>query len=392
MTQQNSAGELLGVFFRLGLTSFGGPVAHLGYFRREFVDKRGWFTASEYAGLLALCQFLPGPASSQVGFSIGLKRGGWLGGLAAWTGFTLPSAFVLFVLALGAAQLQGNALAQGLLHGLQLAAVAVVAQAVWVMARGLCPDTPRRLLAGAGLAVALVLPGTFGQILVLALGALGGQALLKPADESGPPPPWPHAALGGALACLAVFGVLLALSFLVPGDGAAALAASFYRAGALVFGGGHVVLPLLRDAVVTPGWVSQGQFLAGYGAAQAMPGPLFTVAAYLGTVSTAGPGGLAGALIATVAIFLPGLLLVAGFLPYWSALQARPGIARVMNGVNAAVVGLLGAALVDLILLGALHRFWDAPVALLALGLLIWGKARPITVVAFCAGAGMLGL
>jgi chromate transporter len=388
MIPSGSVREVLRAFLVLGVTSFGGPVAHLGYFRREFVERRGWLNAEDYGGLVALCQFLPGPASSQVGFCIGLRRAGWQGGLAAWCGFTLPSFALMVLAARFIGTFQSNPLARGALHGLQLAAIAVVAQAVWVMARSLCPDTPRRALAALALAILMVAPDTGGQILVLVVGGVIGRMAL---DAGAPPAARVIPTQGDhsrARLCLTVFALLLALSLLWPHTGPGALFAAFYRAGALVFGGGHVVLPLLRDAVVVPGWVSPSLFLAGYGAAQAVPGPLFTVAAFLGALSSAGPGGLAGAAIATLAIFLPGLLIAAGALPYWHVLRARPGVAAVMQGVNAAVVGLLAAALINLLTISALHHIWDVPIALGALALLTYGRARPVLVVAFCAAAG----
>jgi len=390
MKQEGSAAEVLRAFLLLGLTSFGGPVAHLGYFRREFVEKRGWLSAKDYAGLLALCQFLPGPASSQAGFCIGLRRAGAWGGLAAWAGFTLPSALLMFALAHFMQSFQANPLAHGILHGLQLAAIAIVAQAVWTMGRSLCPDTPRRALALLAAALLMQVPGTAGQILVLIIGVLTGRVTLEPLPgltkepepQSAPPN---HT---GALLCLGLMLSLLLLAFLAPASGPLALFGAFYRAGALVFGGGHVVLPLLHDAVVMPGWVSPPSFLAGYGAAQAMPGPLFTVAAYLGATATGGPGGALGAAIATAAIFLPGLLLVTAALPYWQFLQSRPGLTATIQGVNAAVVGLLGAAFLNLLTITSIQSPWDFPIAAGALLLLTLGHARPLLVVLFCAAAG----
>ena len=387
--------EVLGTFLLLGLSAFGGPVAHLGYFRRNFVDQKKWLDDEEYGALLALCQFLPGPASSQVGFCIGMHRAGFFGGIAAWIGFTLPSALLMVALAHYLFAFQTSPLAHGALHGLQLAAVAVVAQAVWLMAKSLCPDTPRRALALLCAAVLGLMPGTLGQLSVLGIGALTGWATL---DDSGLvrhretrrlAREWPVAKReivlhAPALICLALFFGLLVAAFVAPLPGLWALAAAFYRAGALVFGGGHVVLPLLRDAVVTPGWVSPQVFLAGYGAVQAMPGPLFTVSSYLGALI----GGYKGAAIATAAIFLPGLLLVGGTLPYWQMLRTRPYVAAMMKGLNAAVVGLLGAAFIDLLTLSTIRSVYDLPIILFALMLLTAGRARPILVVIFCAAAG----
>lgn len=395
MNRPGAAFEVLWTFFLLGISAFGGPVAHLGYFRRVFVEIRRWLTDDEYAALLALCQFLPGPASSQVGFCIGLHRAGLLGGLAAWIGFTLPSALLMAALAHYLSAFQSAPLAHGALHGLQLAAVAVVAQAVWLMAQSLCPDTPRRALALLCTAVLGLIPGSLGQIMVLFIGALTGWAtlddssLVKHREIRRQAREWPETRRnmqlhGPALFCLALFAVLLMASFLVPGSGPWALAGAFYRSGALVFGGGHVVLPLLRDAVVTPGWVSPQVFLAGYGAAQAMPGPLFTVASFLGCIA----GGYQGAAIATAAIFLPGLLIVSGTLPYWQGLRARPHVAAMMKGLNAAVVGLLGAAFINLLTISTIQSIWDFPIVAFALLLLTAGRARPILVVIFCAAAG----
>jgi chromate transporter len=387
--------EVLWTFFLLGVSAFGGPVAHLGYFRRTFVDRKKWVDDEEYGALLALCQFLPGPASSQVGFCIGLHRAGFLGGIFAWIGFTLPSALLMVAAAHYLFAFDGSPLVHGALHGLQLAAVAVVAQAVWLMAQSLCPDTPRRALALLCAAVLGLMPGTMGQLSILLIGALTGWATL---DDSGLvrhrethrlAREWPSAKRelqlhAPALLCLILFTGLLLAAFIMPLQGLWALAAAFYRSGALVFGGGHVVLPLLRDAVVAPGWISPQAFLAGYGAAQAMPGPLFTVSSYLGMLV----GSYRGAAIATIAIFLPGLLLVGATLPYWQALRTRPYVAAMMKGLNAAVVGLLGAAFIDLLTLSTIQSIYDLPIILFALLLLTAGRARPILVVIFCAAAG----
>jgi chromate transporter len=386
---RGGAVEILSVFLQLGVTSFGGPVAHLGYFRRELVERRGWLSEPDYAAILGLCQFLPGPASSQAGFCIGLLRGGWAGGLAAWMGFTLPSALLMFLVAAGAGAFSHSWLGRDVLHGLQLAAVAVVAQAVYTMARSLCPDTLRRVLAVFALVVVLIVPGTIGQILVLVIGGLTGRWFLEAAPAGVPDTPLRISRRDGAL-CVAAFFGLLAFALLVHGHGVVGLFDAFYRAGALVFGGGHVVLPLLHDAVVSPGWVSPRDFLTGYGAAQAMPGPLFTFAAYLGTIASAGPHGLAGAMIALVAIFLPGLLLVAGILPFWHELKRNAGIAAAVMGLNAAVVGLLGYALLNLIFLGAINGFFDLVIVVLAYLALTLRKTPPIAVVAACAAAAII--
>ncbi|HEY1855876.1 chromate efflux transporter [Acidocella sp.] len=388
MSQQGSAGEVLRAFFLLGISSFGGPIAHLGYFRREFVDRRRWVSEEEYANLLALCQFLPGPASSQVGFCLGLQRAGWLGGLAAWCGFTLPSALLMFLAGHWAAALQSHPITRGALHGLQLAAVAVVAQAVWLMARSLCPDLARRITALLATGIALALPGTTGQLLVLIFGTLFGLTFL-PAPPALSQAPGPGKIRRTASILIAtIFLALLLVAFLAPKTGWLALFAAFYRAGALVFGGGHVVLPLLKDAVVTPGWISPSLFLAGYGAAQALPGPLFTVAAFFGTIASVGPEGALGAAIATIAIFLPGLLLAAACLPYWQAIRHHPRIAAALKGVNAAVVGLLVAALVNLLQLHAILALQDLGLLIAALLLLTLLRTPPIIVVLLCAACG----
>jgi chromate transporter len=386
---RSTPAEILSAFFQLGMTSFGGPVAHLGYFRREFVERRAWLTEPDYAAILGLCQFLPGPASSQAGFCIGLLRGGWWGGLAAWAGFTLPSALLMFIIAAAAGAFTGSWLGRDMFHGLQLAAVAVVAQAVYTMARSLCPDTPRRALAILSLFIVLILPGTIGQLLVLIIGALAGRAVLTAPPPTAPDTPLTISRRDGTR-CIIAFFILLAVALLVHGHGAVGLFDAFYRAGALVFGGGHVVLPLLHDAVVSPGWVSPQNFLTGYGAAQAMPGPLFTFAAYLGAIATAGPHGPTGALIALIAIFLPGLLLVAGILPFWHELKQNAAIAAAVMGLNAAVVGLLAYALLNLIFLGAIHGFFDLLIVILAYLALTIRKTPPIAVVAACAAAAII--
>ena len=323
---EKSAGtvaEIFAAFLKLGLTSFGGPIAHLGYFRAEFVERRKWLSESSYADIVALCQFLPGPASSQVGFTLGILRGnGLLGGLAAWFAFTMPSALILFAFALGATAFTGP-FAEGILHGLKLVAVAVVAQAIWGMANSLTPDRARAAIALAAVAIVVFIGGSFGQIGAIALGAIAGLWLCRgdgatPAGHLGFSVSRRHGAV--ALVLFAVLFLLTPLVAAKTGSQGLALFDAFYRSGALVFGGGHVVLPLLQAEVVTPGWVSNADFLAGYGMAQAVPGPLFTFAAYLGAIGPA-PNGLAGAAIALIALSLPGLLLVYGMLPYWDALR-----------------------------------------------------------------------
>ena len=379
--------EVLRVFLKLGLTSFGGPVAHLGYFRNAFVLKRSWLDERAFGDLVALCQFLPGPASSQVGFAIGLMRAGYPGALAAWAGFTLPSAIAMTLVAYGAGALHGPA-GEGLLHGLKLVAVAVVAQAVLGMAQSLAPDRPRAAIAILALILVAFAPGGVGQIGAIVAGGLLGLVFCREGAE---------AAAGGAEAAvsrrmgvvfLAAFFALLALSFAPARDGAFAFLAAVYRSGALVFGGGHVVLPLLRAAVVDPGFVSDSAFLAGYGAAQAMPGPLFTFAAYLGAAAPA-PGGGPGAALALIAIFLPGILILLGALPFWHALRVRPGAQAAMAGVNAAVVGLLASALYDPVWTSAVLGPADFAIAAAGFAALVVWRAPPLAVVLLTAAAGV---
>lgn len=387
-----SPGEVFLAFLRLGLTSFGGPIAHLGYFRDELVVRRRWIDEAGYADLVALCQFLPGPASSQVGFALGLLRAGPLGALAAWAAFTLPSALLLVLFAYGATLFEGPAGA-GLLHGLKLVAVAVVAQAVWGMARALTPDRQRAGIALLSVFAVSFIPGAAGQVAAIALGAAAGLWLCRrlPVNPVGHltfrvPKPI------GALALLVFALLLVGLPALtaVSASQEVALFDAFYRAGALVFGGGHVVLPLLEAALVQPGWVSADAFLAGYGAAQAVPGPLFSFAAYLGAAMDAAPSGLAGAGLALVAIFLPGLLLVVGALPFWDAWRARPLAQAAMRGANAAVVGVLAAALYDPVWTSAVVAPADFALALTGFLLLTVWKAPPWIVVVAVGAAGAL--
>ena len=380
-----SAREVLMAFLPLGLTSFGGPIAHLGYFRTAFVQRRGWLDESAFADLVALCQFLPGPASSQVGFAIGLLRGGWRGALAAWSAFTLPSALVLVLFAYGAGALEGK-LGAGLLHGLKLVAVAIVAQAVFGMARTLCPDAPRAAIATGALLLVTLAGSAAGQIAAILAGGIAGLVLCRGAPNlaAGHLPPVTVSRRLGAL-LLALSGALLVLPPLLLATSAAghvvAFFEAFYRSGALVFGGGHVVLPLLREAVVAPGWVSDDAFLAGYGAAQAVPGPLFTFSAYLGAVSGPSPNGLAGAALALVALMLPGMLLVAGALPYWDDFRRRARAQAAMRGTNAAVVGILGAALYDPVWVSAVQDRWDFALATAGFVLLTVARTPPLVVV-----------
>lgn len=386
--------HLFFIFLRLGLTSFGGPVAHLGYFRAEFVQRRRWLSERAYADLVALCQFLPGPASSQVGMALGLVRGGWGGALAAWAGFTLPSALLLMALAVGLSA-WSDLVPPGVLHGLKVVAVAVVAQAVWGMARTLCKGPARMAIM---LVSALALwrwSGVGAQVGVMLLAGLLGWALWGRGAGAGPahadaPLPLPLGRRGGAV-LLALFGALLVLLPLVAHAGPGrlwALVDAFYRAGALVFGGGHVVLPLLQAEVVQTGWVAPDAFLAGYGLAQAVPGPLFTFAAFLGASVQGWPSGVLGAAVCLVSIFVPAFLLVAGALPFWEPLRASRAAQGALAGVNAAVVGLLLAALIDPVGASALHGGADVALALAAFGALQWARLPPWTVVLACAAAG----
>jgi chromate transporter len=379
---RGSAAEVLRIFLRLGLTSFGGPVAHLGYFRAEFIARRAWLDEPSYADIVALCQFLPGPASSQVAVSLGILRAGLAGGFAAWLGFSLPSAAALIIFATSLRAL-GDLGHAPWLHGLKIVAVAVVAQAVWGMARNLCPDRPRASLAVASAILALAVPSAFGQIAAIILGGLIGWRLFAA------PGAVPAGRLGFtldrrlAVAALVLFvALLLGLPLLAAtGNHLAALVNAFYRSGALVFGGGHVVLPLLQRAVVPEGWVSNDAFLAGYGAAQAVPGPLFTFAAYLGAAMRPAPHGWLGGLIALAAIYLPSFLLLIGILPFWDDLRRLAAVQAALRGVNAAVVGLLVAALYTPVWTSAIATPADFGLALAAfLALTAW-KAPPWLVV-----------
>ena len=389
--EQRGAGEVFRVTLGLGLTSFGGPIAHLGYFERAYVRDRQWLSTDEYAGLVALCQMLPGPASSQVGLLVGLRRAGWLGAVAAWAGFTLPSALVLFAFALLAPRMQGPTLT-AVLHGLQLVAVAVVAQAVWSMAQKLCPDRRRAALALAAAALMLVIGGAVIQILALVIGATGGVLLCRNLQILPALPSMPVSFRAGGIALVLFLALLVALP--VAGRAAPhsllALAGIFYQSGALVFGGGHVVLPLLRDALVPSGWLSDDVFLAGYGATQAMPGPLFTFSAYLGAVVA--PAGLAAlwSAVALVFMFLPGVLVALAGLPLWTWLARHPAAKAALAGVNAAVVGVLGAALYDPIWTSAIRGGRDVAIALVGFLLLERWRIPPLAVVGFCVAAALV--
>jgi chromate transporter len=386
---RGSALEVLAAAARLGLISFGGPIAHIGYFREEYVARRKWVDEATYADLVALCQFLPGPASSQVGMALGILRAGLLGGLAAWIGFTLPSAVVLVLVAY---VVQGvGAEAAGWLHGLKIVAVAVVAQAVWGMARTLAPDRERATIAVLAAVATLAWPNAAVQVLIIAVAGLIGWRLLPATGAA--PGPQVSVPIGRPLAAAAwvlFVGFLIGLPLLRQLAPSQPLAVfdSFYRAGSLVFGGGHVVLPLLQAEVVPPGWVTAEQFLAGYGATQAIPGPLFTFSAYLGAVMGPEPNGVAGAALALVAIFLPSFLLIVGALPSWGALRSRPGAQAALRGVNAAVVGILLAALYQPVWTGAIATPADFALALAAFGLLAIWSVPPWLVVILTAAAG----
>jgi chromate transporter len=378
------------IFLRLGLTSFGGPIAHLGYFRDEFVTRRQWLTERSYADTVALCQFLPGPASSQVGMALGLSRAGYAGVLAAWTGFTMPSALLLLLFASGIAG-YGEVLPPGALHGLQIVAVAVVAQAVWGMARSLCPDVLRVSIMAVAVCLALLVPSGWGQVGVIAAAGFTGRFLFEPRRDLTHEPIPITVSHRAAVSCLSVFCVLLVglpiLAKLLSNE-ALAMADVFYRAGALVFGGAHVVLPLLQADVVPLGWVSHDTFLAGYGAAQAVPGPLFTFAAFLGASSTGELSGWLGGGIALVSIFMPSFLLVTGALPFWEQLRSNSGAQAMLAGVNAAVVGLLLAALYDPVWTNAILSAQDFGLALIALVALMFWKWPAWLVVLGCALGG----
>ena len=378
------------IFLRLGLTSFGGPIAHLGYFRQEFVSRRRWLSERSYAELVALCQFLPGPASSQVGIALGLSRAGYRGAAAAWAGFTLPSAIALILFALGLAY-YGGALPHGALHGLKVVAVAVVAQAVWGMARNLCRGVLRVALMLSAACVVLLQPSAWAQVGVMVVAGMAGLLLFKPQSSAEPDAlPIAVSRRAGALWLMLFLLLLVALPLLAAWtlNPTLALVDAFYRTGALVFGGGHVVLPLLQAEVVPSHWVGNDVFLAGYGATQAVPGPLFTFAAFLGASMTHAPSGWLGGVIALLAIFAPSFLLIFGALPFWANLRSSPRTQAALAGVNTAVVGLLLAALYQPVWTSAIFNVYDVALALLALvALMVW-KLPPWLVV---IGCGVLG-
>jgi chromate transporter len=382
--------EILWVSTRLGLTSFGGPIAHLGYFHEEYVKRRKWIDEQSYADLVALCQFLPGPASSQVSIAVGIARARLLGGVAAWLGFTMPSALALTAFAFGVGALASAADA-GWLHGLKIVAVAVVAQAVWGMARSLCPDRERATIAILASIVTLAWPTAIGQLSSIAMAGVAGLMTFRAAPSSSPSHMrFPIGKNTGIAAWVLFFALLLGLPVFrkIWPSHAAEVFDSFFRVGSLVFGGGHVVLPLLQTEVVGPGWVTNEQFVAGYGAAQAVPGPLFTFSAYLGAVMALEPNGWAGAMLALIAIFLPSFLLIGGALPFWDMLRSMPALQAALKGVNAAVVGLLLTALYKPVWTSAIYSPADFGLGLLAFGLLMFWKFPPWLVVLLTAAGG----
>jgi chromate transporter len=381
------------IFLRLGCTSFGGPIAHIGYLRTEFVERRKWLDDQAFADLVAICQFTPGPASSKLGIALGASRAGIPGAIAAWLGFTIPSALILIAFGYGLEVMGPDTLHAGWLHGLKIAAVAVVTQAVWSMGRQLCPDLMRASFALLAAVLVLGWHSALSQIAAIVGGAIAGWRLLPTAALPSSGQLDFRIKRGLAWAAWALFFTLLVvLPILARTTGlhAVALFDSFYRAGSLVFGGGHVVLPMLRAEVVPNGWVSDDEFLAGYGVAQAVPGPLFAFAAYLGTVAKGSPAGWTGGLLTLVAIFLPAFFLALGPLPFWSAWREHPTIRSCLSGVNAAVVGVLLAALYDPIFTTSVRGPLEFALALAAFGLLFFWRLSPLSVVAFAALGGEL--
>ncbi len=387
-----SAWAVFLIFLRLGLTSFGGPVAHLGYFRDEFVIRRKWLTENSYADLIALCQFLPGPASSQVGIAIGLSRAGYAGALAAWTGFTLPSAIVLMLFAIGISS-YGDIVPLGVLHGLKVAAVAVVAQAVWGMGKNLCTDVARISIMALAACFVLLVPSALAQVSVIAIAAIIGLLWFKPEKVIAHDPlPITVRRRTGLVWLFLFFSLLIGLPLLTalyPSQ-TLSMVDTFFRAGSLVFGGGHVVLPLLQAEIVPAGWISNDTFLAGYGATQAVPGPLFTFAAFLGGSMNQAPSGWLGGMICLIAIFAPSFLLVMGVLPFWESLRQNLRTRAALSGINAAVVGLLLAALYQPVWTSAIIEAKDFGLALVALIALMFWKVPAWLVVIGCGSAGWL--
>ena len=390
--ENKSAWAVFLIFLRLGLTSFGGPIAHLGYFRDEFVIRRKWLTENSYADLVALCQFLPGPASSQVGIAIGLSRAGYSGALAAWIGFTMPSAIALILFAIGIIS-YGDIIPLGVLHGLKIAAVAVVAQAVWGMGRNLCTDVARVSIMALAACFVLLVPSALGQVSVIAIAAIIGLILFKPEKVIAHDPlPITVRRRTGLFWLCAFFLLLIGLPLLTalyPSQ-TLSMVDTFFRAGSLVFGGGHIVLPLLQTEVIPAGWLSNDTFLAGYGAAQAVPGPLFTFAAFLGGSMNQAPNGWLGGMICLIAIFAPSFLLVMGALPFWEGLRQNLRTRAALSGINAAVVGLLLAALYQPVWTSAILEAKDFGLALVALVALMFWKLPAWLVVISCGVAGWL--
>ena len=390
--ESKSAWAVFLIFLRLGLTSFGGPVAHLGYFRDEFVIRRKWLTENSYADLIALCQFLPGPASSQVGIAIGLSRAGYTGALAAWTGFTLPSAIVLMLFAIGISS-YGDIVPLGVLHGLKVAAVAVVAQAVWGMGKNLCTDVARISIMALAACFVLLVPSALAQVSVIAIAAIIGLLWFKPEKVMAHDPlPITVRRRTGLVWLFLFFSLLIGLPLLTalyPSQ-TLSMVDTFFRAGSLVFGGGHVVLPLLQAEIVPAGWISNDTFLAGYGATQAVPGPLFTFAAFLGSSMNQAPSGWLGGMICLIAIFAPSFLLVMGVLPFWESLRQNLRTRAALSGINAAVVGLLLAALYQPVWTSAIVEAKDFGLALVALIALMFWKVPAWLVVIGCGAAGWL--
>ncbi|MCD9020989.1 chromate efflux transporter [Cohnella silvisoli] len=376
---------------KLGLTSFGGPVAHIGYFREQYVERKKWLSDEAFGDLTALCQFLPGPASSQLGIAIGIGRAGFLGGIMAWLGFTLPSALLLMAFAFG---MQGSGFADaGWLQGLKLAAVAVVAQAVWSMAKSLTPDRPRILLAAFTASFAILVPGTVGQIVPIALCGIAGAFILKPQaviSQNERQLTGKGITAGLFLLLFITLLILLPIMATLNHNPLLELADIGYRAGALVFGGGHVVLPMLHDNILSTGLVNEQQFMAGYGAAQAVPGPLFTFAAYLGAVSASGIEGVIRAAVIVIFIFLPSFLLVAGVMPFWSRLRTQRRTRAVLNGVNASVVGILFAALYNPVWTSTVHDKVDLIFVGIGFLLLVIWKCPPWLLVTLAAVFGWI--
>ncbi len=390
--QRATLGQIFRTFLKLGCLSFGGPIAHLGYFQEEFVRRRQWISATEFADLVALCQFLPGPASSQVGFAIGHRQGGIAGAFLAWCGFTLPSAAVMLGLALGLRAF-GDFSGSGWICGLKLAAVAVVANAIWSMATKLCPDRGRAFLALASAVFMLLMKEALWQVVAIALGGLAGWLFFHPQNSATPPEPIGRSQKRAGWPWLLVFALCLVglpiVRELYPG-GWLAVVEGFYRAGSLVFGGGHVVLPLLDGFTVSQGWIDKDTFLAGYGAAQALPGPLFAYTAFLGASLSVGPGGLVGGILALVSTYVPSWLLVLGTLPYWEGLRCLPSAQSALQGTNSAVVGLLLAAFYDPVWTVAITDSKRLAFALVVFGCLRFAAAPPWLLVLSSAAAGFL--